>query len=701
MRSSRQRLKLHEVNMFRRGRRLGTAIAPCGSEVSMMRMTPAIKTTTWSIKAMLALLMVGATPLFAQDGEDLSTISLESLMNVQVSSVSRHQEELRGSAAAIYVITQEDIRRSGMTDLAELLRTVPGLNVARINGSTWAVSARGFNAQYATKLLVLVDGRTVYDPTFSGVFWHLQNMVLEDIERIEVIRGPGATMWGANAVNGVISIQTKSAADTRGGLVVADIGSGRPGEGAFRFGKAVGKTASYRVYGRQTTRSSLETSSGADGQDSWNLTNMGFRFDWKASKSDSFTFEGEAHRGVRGSRQNVLTSLTPLTYNTAGLLGDRGEYVRAQWNHTFSADSELTLKFYVNRFHYLGYGEKKLQSVDVDLQHNFRIGRNQNFTWGFGRRGTNDEFPETLAFGATPSTADTDLTSAFAQDEVQLFQDRLHIIVGSKFEHSTLTGYDAQPSVRVAWIPGARHAFWASAAHAVHTASRVERGMHVNVGSFDAGQMFGLVELLGQKNTRSEGLMAYETGYRYQVNRRFWTDIAGFYNVYDHLSVVEPDAPVFTPAPTPHLVLPLYFQNDAKGKTYGFEAVGNYKVTDTWTLRGSYSLLRMNLQGRAGSTAADDMEGQSPRHQVYASSLLTLPKSFELSAHAYFVGALRSYHVPSYTRLDAGITWKGLEHLELGLTGQNLLGSHLEFGENPSPASTVQRSIFARIAWRF
>jgi len=660
-----------------------------------------IKTTTGLGLVVFALTFACTTPLFAQDEADLSAISLESLMNVQVSSVSRHQEELRSSAAAIYVITQQDIRRSGMTDLAELLRTVPGLNVARINGSTWAVSARGFNAQYATKLLVLVDGRTVYDPTFSGVLWHLENIVLEDIERIEVIRGPGATMWGANAVNGVISIQTRNAANTQGGLVVADIGSGRPGEGSFRFGKAVGKNASYRVYGRQTTRSSLETISGADGQDSWNLTNMGFRFDWKASKSDSLTFESEADRGVHGSRQDVLTSLTPLTFNTAGLIGDRGQYVRAQWNHTFNANSGLTLKFYVNHLHSLGYGEKKIQSFDFDLQHNFRIGQSQNFTWGFGRRETNDEFPETLAFGATPSIADTDLTSGFVQDEFHLLQDRLRVIVGSKFEHSTLDGYNTQPSIRVAWIPGARNSFWASAAHAVHPASRVERGMHLNVGSFDAGAMFGLVELFGQKNTRSEGLMAYEAGYRYQANRRFWTDISVFYNVYDHLSIVEPGNPIFTPAPVPHLVLPLYFQNASRGKTYGLEVAANYKVSDIWTVGGSYSLLRMNLQGPAGSTAADDTEVQSPRHQAVASSLLTLPKSFELSAHAYFVGRLPSYDVPSYTRLDAGITWQGLEHLELGMTGQNLLGSHLEFGENPSPASAVQRSIFGRVAWRF
>jgi iron complex outermembrane receptor protein len=656
--------------------------------------------TLWRGVVMIGLLSV-CVPARAQDETDLSAISLESLMNVQVSSVSRHQEDLRESAAAIFVITQEDIRRSGMTDVAEILRMVPGLNVAQINGHTWAVSARGFNEQYSTKLLVLIDGRTVYDPTFSGVYWHLQNMVLEDIERIEIIRGPGATMWGANAVNGVISIRMKSAADTQGGLVVASAGSGRPGDGSFRFGDTLGKNASYRVYVRQTTRSALETSSGADGQDSWNLTNMGFRIDWKLSESDSFTFDGDIYRGVRGNRQPITLSLSPITTGIAGLMGDRGGHLRAKWNHVFSPDSSLTFQFYVNDVRYTGYGAGKLKAVDFDLQHNVHIGRHQNFTWGFGRRETNDDFPDTPAFGLNPSTAKTNLTSAFIQDEIQLFQDRLRITIGSKFEHSTLAGYNAQPSVRLAWIPGARHAIWASTGHAVRTASRANRGIHVNAGSFQAGPMTGLIEVLGQENTRNERLTAYEAGYRYQVNRRLWTDVAAFYNVYDDLSMVVPGNPVFTPQPTPHLVLPLNFANIAKGRTYGLEVATNYKVKDTWTLRGSYSLLRMNLAGPAGTTAAETTEGQSPRHQIHAASSLTLPKAFELSTNAYFVGPLRSDRVPSYTRIDTGITWKGLERADLSLIGHNLLGAHQEVGQSPAPPNVVQRSIFGQIAWRF
>src|SRR2546425_2661846 len=273
----------------------------------------------------------------------LDTLSLENLLSMEVTSVSRHQEELRKTPAAVYVITQEDIRRSGVTDVAELLRMVPGVQVAQINSNVWAVGARGFSAEYSNKLLVLVDGRTVYDPTFSGVYWRLQNLVLEDIDRIEVIRGPGATMWGANAVNGVISITTKKAANTQGGLFVADSGTGRPAEGSLRFGGSAGKTAFYRVFGRQTTRSSLTSPSGANGLDSWNMTDGGFRFDWNPSKADSVTVETGAYRGLVGSNQRAVLSLSPFIYGTAGLVGNIGGDVLTRLSPSFKNASNLTM----------------------------------------------------------------------------------------------------------------------------------------------------------------------------------------------------------------------------------------------------------------------------------------------------------------------------------------------------------------------
>ena len=270
-----------------------------------------LRSVVWRLALWTLLIIAAFAPAASaqQSDNDLTSVSLENLMNMQVSSVSRHEEQMRNTAAAVYVITQEDIRRSGATELADLLRSVPGMDVAQINSGTWAVSARGFTAQYAKKLVMLVDGRSVYDPTFSGMYWQLQNLVLEDIDRIEVIRGPGATMWGANAVNGVISITTKRAAQTQGGLIVADAGSSRPAEGSLRFGGAIGKNAFYRVFGRQTTRTSTPESE-ANGGDSWNLTDGGLRLDWTRSSKDSFTFETGAYRGISGNPQKILESIS-------------------------------------------------------------------------------------------------------------------------------------------------------------------------------------------------------------------------------------------------------------------------------------------------------------------------------------------------------------------------------------------------------
>jgi iron complex outermembrane receptor protein len=351
-----------------------------------------------------------------QAGPDLTKASLEDLLSMEVTSVSRHQEDIMKTPAAVYVITHEDIRRSGVTDVAELLRMVPGIQVAQIESSIWAVGARGFNAEYSTKLLILVDGRTVYDPTFSGVYWRLQNFVLEDIERIEVIRGPGATMWGANAVNGVISITTKRAADTHGGLLVADAGTGRPADGSLRFGGSLGANASYRVFSRQTTRSSLLSPSGASGGDSWNLTDGGFRVDWNPAKADSVTVESSAYRGVIGRNQPVLVSLSPLSFEGSGL-GNTGGNVLTRWSHSFKNSSNLTFQAYYDNSRIKGFSAEDIQTLDFDFQYSFKIGSRNDVVLGLGRREYSETFHNSLSIGMTPSNQNIDITSGFVQEE--------------------------------------------------------------------------------------------------------------------------------------------------------------------------------------------------------------------------------------------------------------------------------------------
>jgi len=657
--------------------------------------------------ALVSLLFARMLPMtsYAQgdNDTDLTSLSLESLLSMKVSSVSRHDEELRNTAAAISVITQEDIRRSGVTDVAELLRMVPGMDVAQLTSNTWAVSTRGFNGQYATKLLVLVDGRTVYDPAFSGVYWQVLNLVLEDIERIEVIRGPGATMWGANAVNGVISITTKAAKNTLGGLFVADAGSKRPAEGSFRYGSSLGNKAFFRIFGRQTTRSRFETTSGTPGHDSWNMTSSGFRLDWTPGKSDTLEFETSLYRGVLGGRQDKLVSISPPTFAESDLEKDSGGFVSAHWNHSFSDSSKLIFQFYYDQRHIDTYYYGHFSILDFDLQHSFKVGNRNQIVWGFDYRENRDSSRSSLDFGFIPESRKTNLASAFLQDEISIVPEKLSLTVGTKVERSGFSGYDVQPSVKLSWRPTARHSAWLSASRAVRTPSRVERDSYIAVGSFPAGPVSGIVEVLGQQSVRSEGLLAYEAGYRYQANRRFWLDLSTFYNVYDHLVTVEPGAPFFEFEPQPpHIVAPLYFGNEMKGETYGSELAANYKATSFVTFRSSYSLLRMALHGNNGQTAASEIaEGQSPRHQMYVGSFLNLPKSFEISAHSYFVGGLSNFNIPSHTRLDLNAAWRGLENIELAVSAQNLLGSRDEFGPTQGPANKINPSIFGKITWRF
>ena len=648
-------------------------------------------------------LVTALAPLVSaqQDGADLTSISLESLMNTQVTSVSRHEEELRKTAAAVYVITQEDIRRSGATDITDLLRMVPGVQVAQINSSVSAVGARGFNFEYSTKLLVLVDGRTVYNPTFSGVYWHLQNLILEDIERIEVIRGPGATMWGANAVNGVISITTKKPANAQGGLLVADSGSGRPPEGAIRFGGALGNSSFYKLFGRQTTRGDLPTSSGASGGDSWNLTDGGFLVDWSRLRSDSVTVEGSAYRGVTGSRNFAITSISPLTSNAYGLLTNAGGHVLARWNHTFKDASNLTVQAYYNMADVRGTDANVVRTLDLDLQYRFKTRGRNDVMVGFGQRKYTDNYNDSLSFGLTPSTGVTDVTSGFIQDEIALVNKRLYLNMGTKVERNTLAGNNVQPSAQLSWTPTAHHSAWLSASHAVRTVNRVERSMYNIVGSFPAGPLTGLIYIFGQKDTRSEALNAYEAGYRYQAGRKLWLDLTSFYNVYSHLSENSPGATYFVAAPSPHLVLPLYINNSMKGETYGAEAAASYKVNSALTLKGSYSFLRLTLLDPTAEASAAAAEGQSPRQQVSVGSFLRLPKSFDIASNVYFVSSLAAFNTPAYTRVDMNIGWRAFENIEFNVVGQNLLGSHMEFGSVITPANVITRSIFGKVTWKF
>jgi len=635
---------------------------------------------------------------------DLFGLGLEELMKLPVTSVSRRQEQLMRTASAVYVITQDDIRRSGATDIADVLRMVPGMNVAQISSSKWAVSARGFNAQWENKLLVMVDGRTAYAPSFSGVFWNLQDFVLEDIEKIEVIRGPGATMWGANAVNGVVSITTKHAADTQGGLLTADAGMRRPGEGSVRYGGAIGKSAFYRAFAKQTNRLSLPH--GEDGvNDAWNLTHGGFRVDWDASESNDFTVDGDFIRGVSGARVNGLSSLSPISYRGEEHSGQLAGSIRSRWHHS-GKGSDLTLQFYYENISNYETFTTIEHLLDFDLLHSFNLRRRHKMIWGAGQRWAFDRNKNSAHMGYWPAQSKAMVSNAFLQDEIGLSPDRLYLTVGSKVERNSYTGFEVQPTARILWLPGKKRSFWAAASRAVRTANRSDRGFRSDFTAFPIEDSIGVVSLLGREGNRSETLLAYELGHRYQANRRLSLDLASFYNTYDHLATTEPGDPFSEDSGSgSHVVFPLYFSNLMKGETYGVETSVSYNVNSTLTLKGAHSWLQMNLHLYPGSqdSYAEGAERNSPRHQAYFGSSFKLRRGLQLNTNTYFVASLPAWRIPSYVRQDASLSWSVGENLEFRLVGQNLFDpAHPEFGEGEgTSASAMKRGVFAKLTWRF
>ncbi len=667
-----------------------------------------LKAAFRSVVLILGLISFGASSKAQQAPADLGSKSIEDLMNIEVTSVSRKEEKLFQTAAAIYVITQEDIRRSGLTSLPEVLRLAPGLDVARIDGSKWAVSARGFNGRFANKLLVLIDGRSVYSPETSGVYWEAQDVLLEDIERIEIIRGPGGTLWGANAVNGVINIITKRAEETQGILVTAGGGTMDQGFGSVRYGGHFGKQAYYTVYGKYLKRGGLLNANRLRANDGQQETRGGGRLDWQLTERDELTLQGDLyHSNVRETATNISPAapFAPFT-NTPGEF--TGGYAQARWTRSFSKRSDLALQAYYDRFHRNVFDvEEIINTFDVDFQHHVILGKRNDLLWGVDYRliadhnMSNSSSPVEL----NPKRKTTALASGFVQDEFTIVRDRLRLTLGSKFEHNEYTGFETQPNLRLLWTPTAHQTIWAAASQAVRTPARSNRGIRVNTKAFPgAGGLPNIVALFGNPETNSEELRAYEVGYRIQPTRQLSVDVAGFYNVYDRLQTVEPDRPFFLTDPRPLLLIPLLFKNLMRGETYGVETAVNWNATHRWKLSGQYSFLRMQLHRYSSSLdrVSEGAESQNPRHQFQIHSLLRLPRKLELDGALYHVSALATDNIPAYTRLDARLGWQAGEKVELSAVLQDLLDKqHLEFLGTAVLPTQPGRTVYGKLSWRF
>lgn len=647
----------------------------------------------------------GATSLSLVSAKEFADMNIMELLNESVTSASKKESPFSESATAIFVINQEDIRRSGHSSLPELLRLVPGLNVARINGSEWAIGSRGFHDQYANKLLVLVDGRSVYSPMFGGVYWNAQDMLLEDLDRIEVIRGPGATLWGSNAVNGVINVTSKSAKETQGGLITSSFGTEERPTVGVRYGGQAAPNVYYRTYVKTFDRRGFVGSPDA-GADDWNMTRVGSRVDWEPTAVALVTVQAEYYQGRVGEHFEGVT-LTPPFGTEQDLTHDNfGGNVVARLTRRFSADSELTVQAYYDRFQQ-GDGDitETRSTFDLDVQHRFLLGEDNEIVWGVGSRYTEDRLDPTFYLSFDPEEDQEYVYTAFVQDEITLIPKRLKFTLGSKFEHNEHAGFFAQPSVRLLWTPTSRQSVWASASRAVRVPARYDRESRLNAAAFQApGDPPVLISLFGDKDVDPETLHAFELGYRVERDNRLSVDLTGFYNRYHGLMTFEPGVPYSedTPAPT-HTVIPLYFRNSVSGETFGTEVAVQWRVTDWWKLIASYSWLHMRLE------PDETAERQNPQHQVKLRSYVDLPRNFQVNAALYYVGSTTTprdnEYVPvdSILRFDLGVTWRPRPGLELGIWGQNLLDPrHPEFGSFKTNAlAEIPRTVTGKITWTF
>ncbi len=644
----------------------------------------------------------------------LKQMSLQQLMNLQVTSVSRQPQSLLQAAAAIQVITSEEIRRSGATSLPEALRLADNLEVAQVNAHDWAISARGFNANLANKLLVLIDGRAVYTPLYGGVLWNVQDYPLSDIDRIEVISGPGGTLWGANAVNGVINIITKSARQTQGLHAEAAAGNQLQDQAELRYGAEPISGLYVRAYGQYTGRADEVTANGMSAHDAWQVGRGGFRLDDETSLTDQLTLQGDAYQGAED----------------AGAIGEAdlsGGNLLGRWSHTTSRGSSLSLQLYYDHTYllqpfaaspaappyYTGFAgaalADNLDTDDAQFQYHLAAGARQQFTWGLEYRATQEVDVDPSVVRFLPAALDQSLYSGFLQDQI-LLDPHMSLVLGSKLEHNGYTGFEAEPNIRWQWSPDPSQLLWSAVSRAVRTPSRYDHDLEVVTGLVNAPApyQFPATYLTGDRDFVSETLIAYELGYRAALGSRWSGSLSMFYNDYDHLRSTS------ATATTAYYIFPypIYFQNNLRGEAHGLELTSSYQPFDWWRLQAGYDLLLEHLHAEAGQVDKTDAlnETADPRGKASLRSSMDLAHGLTLDAALRWVDALHIDNgptsgpemgvVPAYWELDTRLAWQATPRLTLSLAGQNLLRQyHVEYGY-PSPArEQIARSAFARLTW--
>lgn len=616
-------------------------------------------------------------PLGYPSPAELKKLPLEQLVDLQITSVARRPEPLSQAASAVDVITSEDIQRSGVTNFPDALRLAPEMEVAQISGHEWAISTRGFNISTANKLQVLMDGRTLYTPLFSGVFWDVQQTFLPDVEQIEIIRGPGGTLWGADAVNGVINIRTKPANETQGFLLWGGAGNEEIGFGGIRYGGMLNADTAYRAYVTHDSRDSLTLSGGGDAHDDYQITQGGFRIDSKFTHDDLLTVQGDAYGGT-------------FSQLNGGDVDVDGQNIIGRWSRDLGENSSLSVQAYFDRTHRFvpDVFEETRDTYDVEFQHRFWIAQH-DVIYGANYRGSHDDIGNTAAVAFLPATETENLVSGYFQDEWHLVPEIFSIIGGSKFEWNSFSGFEVQPSGRFLWTPTKTQTVWGAISRAVRTPTRLDE----DVVFYNA--VTGTPFLIGNKSFDSEVLVAYELGYRVKATPQLSFDLAGYYNDYDNLRSVEVRDDGL-----------LVIDNLLKAQSYGATLSSRWQATDWWRIDGSVSLFHLDVvRGNSTDVNHGRGEGNDPEASFVIHSGMDLTKGVFFDSYLRYVDNLPSPPTPAYVELDARLAWSPCKNLEVAIVGRNLLdNAHPEFASpNPAvvPTREVQRSVYATIRWSF
>ncbi len=644
-------------------------------------------------------------PAAEELADDFEDLSLEELLEVEVTVVTHKQIKVGTAPAALYVITRQDIQRSGMTSIPELLRLVPGMHVAKIDSNRWAIGARGFVGEFTNKLLVLIDGRRVYSPLFGGVHWDVQDVNLEDVERIEVIRGPGGVRWGANAVNGVIHVITRRSYDTQGGMVQTTIGSEDRAIATLRYGGEIDENTTWRAYARYLDRDEQVFADGSDATDGGELARAAFRFDGRDGERDLWSVDADVYVGSSRSRAQYTLNGPPYVETADISMPLSGGHLQGEWSPLL-ADGHTT-RFSgwldINNRDVPGLLNEHRQTLAFEALHILPDSEVGRISFGGGYRYQRLD----LDGSSRASTSDPhnvlNVVDAFIQDELELGD--VSLFLGTKLEYNEFVGLQVQPDVRASWQIDEGWNAWAAVSRAVRTPTFVEDDLRLDVSSQPGpGGVAQVGQLVSNKDFDAEELLSYEGGFRARPSEALFFDLALFYGDYDQLDERVLGTPMLDPS-VPRIEVPLLVDNVRTAKSYGAELSARWMVGEDTSLAASYSFARVEeeLTDPNAVVASLPAEGSYPRHQAQLHLHQVLTDEWSGDLHAYYYGDAPATGIDAWLRLDLHLGWRPKDDLRLDFTAQNLLDDrHPEFpGEFFGATTEVERSVLFTVTHRF